>query len=136
MNKLAGATLVGIAGLVLGVLAWQAGKSSASEERDPLQLMRSTSWDYDTVRECVKSGNGSYIFQNFEQVFSFGSYEPPDASTYQDRSGSSLVIERVSGRTEVRLKSARPLSDEQADLLNWCILNPQLTWIAPEFRSK
>jgi len=61
---------------------------------------------------------------------------PSNGSAYIDRNGSSLVIESVGGLTELRIKTDRPLSDEQKDLFEWCALNPHFTWIAPEFRSK
>jgi hypothetical protein len=139
MNKVTVTTLVAIAGLMLGFLVWETGWVEPSGERGELRFRRFSSWDYDAVRDCVKSGKGSPIFSKYEQVFTtapFGPPDPLDGSTYFDRSGSSLTIERRGGRTEVRLKSGRPISDEQKDLLEWCVLNPQLTWIPPEFRSK
>lgn len=139
MNKVSGTIIVCIVGIALGFLVWKLAKVEAGSERSELQFHRSTSWDYDAVRECVKSGNGSHIFRKYERVFILargGPPEPLDASTYIDASGSTLIIERAKGRTQVRLKSGRPLTEEQKDLLEWCILNPQLTWIPPKFRSK
>lgn len=140
MSKVAGTALVAIAGLMLGFLVWETGRVEPSAERAELQFKRSTSWDYDAVRECVKSGNGNHIFRDYERVFTrvakYGAPEPLDAATYIDGSGSALIIERLGGQTEVRLKSARPLWDEQKDLLEWCVSNPQLTWIASKYRSK
>ncbi|RYD68874.1 MAG: hypothetical protein EOP84_29555, partial [Verrucomicrobiaceae bacterium] len=133
MHRAAGTMLVAIAGAVLVFLALKAGKIEANRERPEIQFRRSTSWDHDAVGECVKAGNGSHIFREYEWIGNaapYGPPEPPDASTYIDGRGSSIIIERLNGRTEVRLKSARPLSDEQKDLLEWCVTNPQLTWIA------
>lgn len=138
MKKVAGAAPVGLAGLVLCFLVWGLGKIEPGRESGELQFKHSTSSDYNAVRECVKFGSGSDVFYNYKQVFiaPYGPAEALDASTYIDATGSSLIIQRMGGRTVVQLKSDRPLSDEQKDLLEWCLLNPQLTWIPPEIRSK
>lgn len=139
MNKIASVTTLGVAAVALGLLAWQSYTFGASNDKGEIQFKRSTSSNYATVLNCLKTGNGSHLFYDYEKASIAspfgGSKEPLDASTYINARGSSLRIERVNGRTLVQLDSGQPLSDEQEDLLDWCIVNPEVTWIAPKFRS-
>ena len=139
MNRLIEVTFTVTAGIALTLVALEVSKNEAGRKIGEQQFIRATSWDYDIVNHCLTSGNGRHIFQDYERVsmaIGRGPPSPLDADTYLDSGGSSLVIERSNGKTEVRFKSARPVSDQQRDLLMWCTANPQLTWIAPEFRSK
>ena len=135
MKKIAQTALVGTLAASAGLLVWQGAENQANEVRKEIRFHQSTSWDFETVYKCIKSGNARHIFEDYKHV-SVSRPSSKFASTLIDGQGSSLVIERLNSRTEVRLSSARQFSEEQEDLLQWCVLNPDYTWIAPEFRSK
>lgn len=138
MNKATGTLVVGIAGLILVLLAWNSSKIAPSGERVELQFRRATSFDYNTVRDCLKFGNGSRVFRKYKKIdASFrGPPDPVDASTYIDPNGSMFMLDRKSGQTLVQFKSAHPPSVEQKDLLEWCVENPSTTWISSTSRPR
>ncbi|MGB3711085.1 MAG: hypothetical protein WA985_05300 [Erythrobacter sp.] len=138
MIKRAGLTLGWLALLVPALLFGDLGELQTRETDWKFNSARSTSYDYDVVLRCLRDGNGSHIFEDYQRVsvaVPMGTSGHMPASTFHDQSGSILVVERLDGQTEVRLRTTYPITDDQKDLLGWCIENPQLTWIAPEFRS-
>ncbi|MBU0668969.1 MAG: hypothetical protein KKG32_02685 [Alphaproteobacteria bacterium] len=133
MKKITGSLLVPFFAFALGFLIFKEPRFEPSLDQGEIRFSGSTKFSYVLVRDCLKEGNGSQIFSGFKYVSNRA--RESNGSTYLDKSGSRLTILKNVGGTAVRFRSTRSLSDHERDLLSWCILQPEITWIPPEFRS-
>lgn len=134
MNKLTGTIVLIAAALGLGFLATQAVDDGSLVNNVQPQFQQSSEYLVRDVQECLMSGNGSHIFEDYESVGT-RSVQGPTAFTYLHENGSRLRIERSGEHAEVTLTSSFPPSTQELDLLEWCVATPHTTWIAPEHRE-
>lgn len=134
MNKLAGMIVLIAAALGLGFLATQANNDGSLEKNVQPQFQRSSEFSLQDVRQCLMSGNGSHIFEDYEGLATRRGQDPT-VFDYLHENGSRLRIERSGEHAEVTLSSSFPPSSQELDLLQWCVARPQTTWIAPEYRT-
>lgn len=134
MRKITILSVIGLALLGLLAVAWFLLSPGGQEQKLLVTFDEQSGFPASVVNDCLKTGNGSHILSEFK-----GAREPKGNSDIGMRTlihpdGSRLLIIGVEDRTTVRLRSARSLSDEELDLLQWCVYNPQLTWIPREHR--
>ena len=136
MSDLAKAALIVLGGLAVSLLLWDVSNRDENRVEHHVQFERSTKWDREIVRDCLREGRGSRFFQDYTQVGTYiGSPGAVEPFLYMNRAGSSLIIEPEGGGAKIRFKSFKKPSEMQIDVLRWCASNPEYTWIAPEFRS-
>ena len=81
MNKLTGTIVLIAAALGLGFLATQAVDEGSLVNNVQPQFQRSSEYLVRDVRQCLMSGNGSHIFEDYESVGT-RSVQGPTAFTY------------------------------------------------------
>ena len=134
MNKLTGTIVLIAAAFGLGFLLTQTVDGGSLAKNVQPQFQRSSDYSVHDVQECLMSGNGSHIFEDYEGFGTRGGQDP-SAFNYLHENGSRLRIERSGEHAEVILTSSFPPSTQELDLLEWCVATPHTTWIAPEHRE-
>ncbi len=132
MNRFTATIVVVFSTAGLGILSWLAIAHEKSTKATQTRFEQESSFARAEIEKCLKSGNRRQIFSEYEYIFRRG-YDR-SGSLYIDRDGSRLSAYDLGDKTVVRFKSARVASPEELDLLEWCVKNPQLTWIRPEIR--
>ncbi|WP_430428974.1 hypothetical protein [Parasphingorhabdus sp.] len=134
MSRTIGTIITGLSVSALGVLSWLAITQENTAIETQIRFDRASEFTFTEVRRCLKSGTRSNIFSQFRYAGAARVVPNPGRSLFMDQDGSTLFVYTLEDKTVVRFKSARIVSPEQLDLLEWCVKNPQLTWIRPEIR--
>ena len=131
LKRLAAATLVLLAGAALASMVLFAFKDSEADE-PTLRFRGVSSFAIKEVKECLlESPRGNKLFPDLEPVY-VRLHNSMTQSTYLSPDSSRVIFSANPSQVVVISRSA--LSRDQTDLLEWCVENPELTWVRPSSR--
>ena len=129
-------TLVAVATAILLLLALRTHDPNELGDDPPLVFRSFSDYPQTEVRKCILEGNGNSAFSDFQAVDVGGYISPPDEfnEVLVDSRGSRLFIGLRGLETAVTYRSLSDPTEQQLDLLEWCIDDPTNLWLPKGIR--
>ena len=129
-------TVIAVTATVM--LAWRAQNPEQQNHWPPLVFHEVSPFPLSDVKFCLLKGNGSSAFSAFEKVGTLRPRGHRDRfnDVLLDRNRSRLFVGLNKLNTVVSLRSEKPPTNQQLDLLKWCTSRPSERWNPKHLRDK